>query len=154
MLRTAPRPARVPFVSRFYQAAVGSALVAAAACGGKDATGPNNGVTGQYPLRTVNGRSLPAVVFQSGANRIDVTAGNLSLNSDQTFSISLTLAVVSGGRTSSETSTDNGTYTQTGSSLTFRYSDGSTSTGSVNGGTVTFIERDPEIGDLAFVFTR
>ena len=107
-------------------------------CGG-DATGPE-AVAGNYTLRTVNGQDLPVVIVQVLDEKIEVTAGSWRINSDNTFSTSLTLATTTGGTTTSETGSNNGTYTLSGSAITFTFPDASTSSGSISGNTLTVID--------------
>ena len=95
-------------------------------CG--DATGPE-GIAGNYTLRTVNGQELPVIIIQVLDEKIEVTAGSWRINSDETFSTSLTLATTTGGTTTSETGTNTGTYILSGSAITFTFQDGSTANG-------------------------
>ena len=106
-------------------------------CG--DATGPE-AIAGNYTLRSINGQDLPFIIVQVLADKIEVTAGSVRINSDNTFSSSLTLAITEteGGTTTSETGTTTGTYTLNGTAITFT-SEGETSTGSITGNTLTII---------------
>ena len=65
--------------------------IAVMACGGDKATGPNADVTGNYTLQTANGNSVPAVVYLDTQEKDELTAGNINLNSDHTWSGSLSL---------------------------------------------------------------
>ena len=106
-------------------------------CG--DATGPE-AIAGNYTLRSINGQDLPFIIVQVLADKIEVTAGSVRINSDNTFSSSTTLAITEteGGTTTSETGTTTGTYTLNGTAITFT-SEGETSTGSITGNTLTII---------------
>ncbi|MFG1691135.1 lipocalin family protein [Gemmatimonadota bacterium] len=124
------------------------ALVAVlTACGGSS-TEPEP-IWGTYNLTTIAGQPLPYVLIQVGADMLEVTAGHMRLNSDHTFSTALTLRLTEDGVEDTETGTNSGTFTVSGSSLTFTDSDGETFTGSLTDKTLTLIED----GD-AFVFVK
>lgn len=98
----------------------GLALVAA--CGGGDsAAGPSGeaNIAGSYNLQSLNGAALPALFGASGATRVDVTAGNFSINANNTFSSSHTFRVTTGGQVATLSETCTGTYSRTGTSLAF-----------------------------------
>jgi len=120
---------------------IGSALLAfAVACGGDKATGPGASVTGNYLLSSVNGISVPAVVLQNSIEKDELTAGNINLNSDKTWSGSLSArsTQLATGLTSTISVPANGTYTTSGSAITLTdASDGSKLTGSLVGGTLS-----------------
>ena len=107
------------------------------ACG--DSTGPE-AIAGNYTLRTIDGQDLPAVILQVLNDKVEVTAGSLRINSDLTFSSSLTAAATTSGTTTSATDTQTGTYTLNGTAITLRFQDASTSTGSITGNTLTVID--------------
>ena len=107
------------------------------ACG--DSTGPG-AIAGNYTLRTIDGQDLPAVILQVLNDKVEVTAGSLRINSDLTFSSSLTAAATTSGTTTSATDTQTGTYTLNGTAITLRFQDASTSTGSITGNTLTVID--------------
>jgi len=136
---------------------IGSVLLATlVACGG-DSTGPNASVAGNYTLRTVNGSNVPAVVFQDAQEKDEVTAGNINLNADKTWSGSLSARVTipSSGVSSTTTVPANGTYTTNGGAITLTdAADGSQLVGTVGGGTLT-IGGDIGIGVvITLVFKR
>ena len=122
---------------------IGSILLAmVVACGGDKATGPNASITGNYTLRTVNGNALPAVVFQNTTEKEELTAGNINLNADRTWSGSLSLRStnLTNGATATLSLPANGTYTNNNGSLTLTdASDNSQLTGTVGGGTLTIV---------------
>ncbi len=97
------------------------------ACG-DDATGPES-IFGLYTLVSINGEALPVDI-----GVVEISAGSIQLNSDGTYSISLT-ADLGGGP---ETATDSGTFTVDGSTVVF---DGFTRdfNGTVSGNTLTTI---------------
>ncbi len=122
---------------------IGSILLAmVVACGGDKATGPNASITGNYTLRTVNGNALPAVVFQNTTEKEELTAGNINLNADRTWSGSLSLRStnLTNGATATLSLPANGTYTNNNGSITLTdASDNSQLTGTVGGGTLTIV---------------
>jgi hypothetical protein len=110
------------------------------ACGGDKATGPNTSVTGNYTLRTVNGINVPAVVFQNATEKDELTAGNINLNADKTWSGSLSARAtnLTTGAMATVSVPANGTYTTNNGSITLTdASDNSQLTGTVGGGTLT-----------------
>ena len=133
-----------------------AALLMLVACGG-DSTGPNADVTGNYTLQTVNGASVPAVVFQDSQEKDELTAGNINLNADKTWSGNLTARVTDlmSGATGTFSAPGNGTYTSSGGTITLTdATDGSQLTGNVGGGTLT-ITGDLGVGTLiTLVFKR
>ena len=118
------------------------------ACGdgggdGGDATGPGGtSIFGTYTLETINGSSLPFVVFQVGNDKVEITAGSVQLNSDNTYSVSVTFRLTEAGTVTTETDTGAGTFTATGSTIQFSDAgDGSGPfTGSISGNTLTIID--------------
>jgi len=122
---------------------IGSILLAmVVACGGDKATGPNASITGNYTLRTVNGNTVPAVVFQNTTEKEELTAGNINLNADRTWSGSLSLRStnLTNGATATLSLPANGTYTNNNGSITLTdASDNTQLTGTVGGGTLTIV---------------
>ncbi len=123
------------------------------ACGDDgDATGTGGtSIFGTYALQTVNGTSLPFVLIQIGNDKIEVTAGSVRLNSDNTYSVSVTFRLTEAGTVTTETDTGAGTYTASGSTIQFSDSgDGEGPfTGSISGNTLTIIDEG-----VAFVFRK
>ena len=136
---------------------IGSALlVMLAACGG-DSTGPNGDVTGNYTLRTVNGANVPAVVFQDSQEKDELTGGSINLNSDKTWSGTLSARVtdLASGVFQTFSAPAGGTFSSSGGTITLTdATDGSQLTGSVGGGTLT-ISGDIGLGTpITLVFKR
>ncbi len=102
-------------------------------CG--DATG-SEAIASDFTLQTINGQNLPFVLAQVVVDNVEITAGSVRLNSDNTFSTSLTVATTEGGATASETTTVTGTYTLNGTTLAFT-SEEDTFSGSITGNTLT-----------------
>ncbi len=99
------------------------------ACG-DDSTEPES-IFGLYTLVSVNGEALPVDI-----GVVEISAGSIQLNSDGTYSISLT-ADLGGGP---ETATDSGTFTVDGSTVVFDGEFTRDFTGTVSGNTLTIVE--------------
>ena len=119
-------------------------------CG--DATGPE-AIAGHYILRSINGQDLPFLIIQTLPDKVVLTAGSVRINSDNTYRTRLTAVTTVGPPTPSETETSVGTYTLTGTSITFTevrdvftevgqpFTEvGDTFTGSITGNTLTIID--------------
>lgn len=101
-------------------------LALATACN-NDATSPTVSLTGSWSLRTLNGQSLP-VQTSSG---LVVTSEQRTLNSDGTYN---DVVFFSSGNSSSEF----GSYTVSGNSITFfDQTDNFSYTGSISGNVLT-----------------
>jgi hypothetical protein len=86
-----------------------------------DSTGPNRSVTGNYTLISVNGVLLPVVFSAEQFFTLRITAGTLTLNSNNTFTASATYeqTLVIGGAKTTDTVNSTGTYAMNGNSITF-----------------------------------
>ena len=127
------------------------ALIATAvllsACGG-DGLGPED-IAGTYRLITVAGESLPALLATDGVTSVELESGTVRLNSDFTFSTTLSIRVFDHNTSLTETDAGVGTFTQNGTALVFTYTDGSIEGGSLNGDRLTII-----VEAVALVFER
>jgi hypothetical protein len=117
-------------------------LVAIGCGGGDDATAPaSNSIAGTWALETVNGAALPFVVAQSGANKAEVTSDVLTLAEGGSFTQSTQVRLTQSGTVTTQSASEAGTWTLTGTSVSFRFtSDGSVGTGTLNGSTLTVAE--------------
>lgn len=113
-------------------------------CKGDSPTDPTPKAQGTYTLKTVNATALPAVIFQSADGRIEIISGTTVLRADNSYTETLQARVIytSGG---SETTplVESGTYSVTGSTVTFTVpaNAGEPSfsyTGAVSGRTLTY----------------
>lgn len=95
-----------------------AAVTLIAAC--SDSTGPNADVTGSYDLVTLNGSGLPIVVSFDPTSTLRITGGNVTLNSNNTFTSSGSYQeTFANGQTTTGTEACDGTYTRNGNSITF-----------------------------------
>ncbi len=112
------------------------------ACGG-DSTSPSS-IAGTYNLQTIDGQSLPVVIFEVGTDKVEVTAGFMLLNSDQTYSESVSFRITDGAIVTTDVEATTGSWTLSGSAITFTAlagnNAGDTFLGSISGNTLTFIE--------------
>lgn len=86
-----------------------------------DSSGPNS-MTGRYALMRIdgiNGAGLPAVIYKDATGEFRITAGDVTLNSNNTFSASGTGQVIQPGQTTTVSQTCAGTYSVSGSGVTF-----------------------------------
>ena len=112
------------------------------ACSG-DSTSPSS-IAGTYNLQTIDGQSLPVVVFEEGTDKVEVMAGSMILNSDQTYSESVSFRITDGAIVTTDIEASAGSWTLSGSAITFTATAGDnagdTFLGSISGNTLTFIE--------------
>ncbi len=117
------------------------------ACG-DDGTGLEN-VIGTYILETIDGGPLPWILLQVGGNKIEVTAGSVTLNADRTCSDSITLRTTESGSVTTDTATDMCTYTTDGQAVTLTYADNTVSVGSIIGSALTITD-----AGVTFIFRK
>ena len=102
-------------------------LLPLAACGDDDPTGPGADVAGTYMLQTVAGAALPATLPQG----VEVTAGQVTLNADNTHSATITFREM-------EPQTITGTYLLTSNGgIVLKDAGGSELWGTISGNTLT-----------------
>jgi hypothetical protein len=103
----------------------GVIAVALAACSG-DSTGPDtDDLVGTYDLLTIDGASLPVIVDQIGEDKAEITQGTVTLDEDGTFGDATELRITEGGVVTTEVQSTQGTWTVSGSTVTFVPNDGS-----------------------------
>jgi len=119
----------------------GFLLVALAlACGGDNVNGPTTeSVAGNYSLTMVNGSPLPFVVAEVRDDKLEVTAGSLSINADNSYALTFGLRETQGATVTTETVTEAGTYHRSSNTLSFHPNDdsGDWSASYASGGTIT-----------------
>jgi hypothetical protein len=96
-------------------------IAAAAACGGSSIDPGDLSVAGTYDLRLYNRQALP--YFQeTPEGSVTISKGTLTVTDDGDWNYSLIKKTVANGVTMVDTTSDAGTYTRDGNSLTFRSS--------------------------------
>ena len=101
----------------------GVIAVALAAC--SDSTGPDtDDLAGSYDLITIDGASLPVIVDQIGEDKAEITMGTVTLDEDGTFGDATELRITEGGVVSTEVQSTQGSWTVSGSTVTFVPNDG------------------------------
>ncbi len=109
----------------------------AVACGG-DSTSPTQAsVAGTWNLKTVNGSGLP-FTLQAANPKIEYLNEQLIVSASGTFTQTANYRVTDNGVVSTQPIVDSGSYTLSGTAVTFRFnSDGSTGTGTVSSSNLT-----------------
>ncbi|MFL5502173.1 MAG: lipocalin family protein [Gemmatimonadaceae bacterium] len=118
------------------------ASLAVIGCGG-DSTGPAGSVAGTWNLQTVNGSPLPyTAVFLAGppVYRLEIISDTFVAAGDGTYTEALTTRETNGTTVTTTTENDHGTWTQNNNSVTVTASDGTVSTASISGNTITINE--------------
>jgi hypothetical protein len=98
--------------------AVAAVLATLAACGSdnKGVTAPTD-VSGTYSLVTVNGNALPFTVPNNPSHTIVIQSGTVTLGTDHSYTVAGT--GTSDGGAAEQVIADDGTYTLSGSTVTF-----------------------------------
>jgi hypothetical protein len=113
-------------------------LVALAACGDSPTEPTAASLAGTWTLQTVNGAAVPATVAGSGANRTDVSKGSVVLTAAGSYTQSVDLVTYTSGQPTTNTLGDAGTFSVSGSTITFTSSaGGSPQTATVNGSSMS-----------------
>jgi hypothetical protein len=90
-----------------------------------------NGVSGTWNLTTVNGAPLPFVI--QSTPRIELVSEQLVVSGNGTFTQASQVRTTSGTTVSTQTLSTGGTYTQSGTTASFIFNDGTTGAGTVSG---------------------
>ena len=131
---------------RFIPAlAIALALTAGACTDDKSPTEVSTEVTGTYRLQTVNGQPLPFVLFNSGGFSTSITAQSLTLNNNGSFSQTTTFRDVTPEGTTTEQLSSTGTYSRSGSTITFNLpatqeDPADSFSGTISGNTITLVD--------------
>lgn len=112
------------------------------ACGDDGTTAPTTtSVAGTWTLQSINGTSLPYVIAQTGADKIEITSDVVTAVATGSFTQITTIRTTVSGQISTQSVADAGTWTLNGTAVTFQFnSDGSVGTGSISGNTLTVTE--------------
>ena len=112
---TASLPRRIAFAAL---------LVTASGCRG-GLTGTSDLIAGVYTLQTANGQPLPyLLVFIDQNNKLEFTAGSVTIVEDGSFVDSATFLVTENGVQNSQTQVVSGEWSQRGGVITFTPDDG------------------------------
>jgi hypothetical protein len=111
------------------------------ACG-SDSTAPPTPtqatIAGTWTLQTLNGQAVPVVLSDSGGAKLEVVRDVFTLVGDHTFTQVTAFRITAGGQATTDSVSDLGTYVVNGTAVSLTYdSDGSTSSGSWQGNTIT-----------------
>jgi hypothetical protein len=107
-------------------------------------------VAGTWRLQTVNGLPLPFTLSETGMDKEELISEVITLAAPGSLTIVTAFRYTTGSNVFSESIPDEGTYAVDGSTVTITWdSDGSTSTATVSGNTMTL----QDIG-LTFVYRR
>lgn len=115
--------------------------LAAAACGGgDDGIYEPPSIAGTYNLQTIDGEAPPVVVYEEPGFTVEITSGNFILAASGSFSTTVVWRLTEDGVVTTETESFPGTYTVTGSTVNFAYSDGDSDSATLAGNTLTFTD--------------
>ena len=117
------------------------------ACG--DSTEPKDTHVGTYQLQSIEGETLPVVLFEILDFRTEAVSGTLRLNSDETWDLTVNTRFTIEGVVTTEPISESGTYTLNGTTLTLTGGPGSVS-GSLIGDTLTITDEE----GLVWVFVK
>jgi hypothetical protein len=114
------------------------APVMVAGCGADGGVEPGRSVVGTYVLTSFDGGPPPITLAEEGELKLELIGDQLELAPGGTFTQRTTFRFTDAGVPSMEGHVEIGTYTVSGSTLTFRFaSDGSTVSAGVSGDTLT-----------------
>jgi hypothetical protein len=113
-------------MAQFLRNTLRAGVLAVALAGCSDSTGPDtDDLVGSYDLITIDGASLPVIVDQIGEDKAEITMGTVTLDEDGTFGDVTELRITEGGVVTTEVVSTQGTWTVSGSTVTFVPNDGS-----------------------------
>ena len=119
---------------------VGLALASLAilsSCTALDSIASGSRVRGTYELWTVNGSSVPAVVYQEPGYRLEVLSAAFTLEDDGSYSEAGIVREMINGQTQTRSSSSYGYYDYYNGELTFDENSGRRYYGTVDGNTLT-----------------
>ena len=116
-------------------------MVLLGGCAAGDLLGPGNDrVSGTYELRSVNGRGLPAVLYQEPGYRLEVLNANFTFSPDGTYSEAGIVREVVNGSASTSSSSTNGYYEYFNGEVTFEDTTGRIYYGDVDRNTLRVVD--------------
>jgi len=113
-----------------------ASLAILSSCTALDSISSAGRVRGTYQLWTVNGSSVPALVYQEPGYRLEVLDAAFTLEDDGTYSEAGIVRETINGQTSTRSSSSYGYYDYYNGELTFDESSGRRYYGSVDGNTL------------------
>jgi hypothetical protein len=132
----------------FAKLALLGLLVAVGACGGDGPSAPTS-IAGTYNLESLDGETPPVTVWDEPDLKIEITSGNFVLAANGTFTTTVNYRVTVDGEVETDADTFSGTYSVSGSTVTFAYSDGDSDTATIAGDLLTLTE-----GSSSVVFRK
>ncbi|MES2177576.1 MAG: hypothetical protein V4550_06890 [Gemmatimonadota bacterium] len=118
-----------------------AAVVALAGCGGADPITVDAAAavaaSGDYFLQTVDGKALPFVYQEGPADKSETLQNELFIEKTLTFTSTQVNRITQSGTSKTISALATGYVSVSGTTLTFKSSDGSTSTGTLNGNWLT-----------------
>jgi len=116
-------------------------IVLLGGCTVGDVLGPGrDNVSGTYELRSVNGRGLPAVLYQEPGYRLEVLNANFTFSPDGTYSEAGIVREVVNGRSSTSPSSTRGYYEYFNGDVTFEDDTGRVYYGEVDRNTLRVVD--------------
>jgi len=89
---------------------------------------------------TLSSVAPPIVCTDASGATTTVTGGTLTLSSNGKFTAQFATETTSGGLTATSSYTEKGSYTQSGSTITFKVAGGRTYSGTLDNGAVTIVD--------------
>jgi len=96
-----------------------AAVTSVAACSESSGPGSMQGSYSLVRIDGINGTGLPVTIFKDPTTEFRVTGGSITLNSDNTFSVSGAGVAIQPGGTTNLSETCTGTYAVSGNGITF-----------------------------------
>jgi hypothetical protein len=121
-------------------------LLASIGCG--DSTGPED-VAGRYTLRTINNAPPPVIVDEAVGYRLEITGGEVNLDSDESFSDITLFRETFGTQVTTDSEVAVGDYVISGNTVTFTTTDGDSYSMTLSGRTLT-----QNVQGIIFVYQR
>ncbi len=113
-----------------------------AGCGDGDGPTATSSIEGTYTLQQVNGVNLPATIYEDPDFKFEILSGSLILTQDRRYRepISFRFTDKSSAQAQTRTEEDTGSYSVTGSTITFVSADADVGTfsGTVGDNTISY----------------
>jgi hypothetical protein len=144
---------------RTLRAALAMVIGALAACGDAGLTAPDAAASedlgpGTFRLVTINGRTLPYVMMETPAQRVEIAGGELVVQSGGRFAQVLTFGETTTAGYAQRSSSVTGRYVLDGNRILFRVSTGEEFMGNRLSGTFFDYTVQGNSGPLVFLFRR